>query len=146
MIRKHFFLLTFLYLQFTACNTINGANKKAEYYYYPARNVYYDVSNAQFIYSVNGGKTWEIFKKDITTDPATLGAKHVIYSETEPWQNNDADVKQYNGKIYSITDEDTTTQDIVSDKKIIKKITTAEPATKEKKPGFFKRLFGKKNK
>jgi hypothetical protein len=144
---RNFLFIVFLSLHLFACNN-NDAAKKFEYYYYPARNIYYDVANAEFVYSVNGGKTWETFKKDLGKDPATLGSREIIYSDSQqPWDSNEADIKKYNGKLFNVGDEDTTVQaNGVSDKKIIKKTNpvTIEPK-KEKKPGFFKRLFGKKN-
>ncbi len=139
-------LILFLCFNFFACNNTGNA-KKFEFYYYPARNIYYDVTNAEFIYSVNGGKTWDTFKKDLSKDPATLGSREIIYSDSQqPWDSNEAHLKQYNGKLFSVRDEDTTAQaNVISDKKIVKKASSANENKKEKKPGFFKRLFGKKN-
>ncbi len=141
-------LTLFFCISFIACNNVGGT-KKFQFYYYPARNIYYDVANAEFVYSVNGGKTWETFKKDLGKDPATLGSREIFYSDSQqPWNNNATDIEKYKGKLFSVADEDTTAQtDEISDKKIIKKpkpVTTTEPK-KEKKPGFFKRLFGKKD-
>lgn len=140
-------LTLFFCLGFVACNN-EGTAKKFQFYYYPARNIYYDVANTEFVYSVNGGKTWETFKKELGKDPATLGSREVIYSDSQqPWNNNAADIEKYKGKVFSVTDEDTTTQaSAASDKKIVKKTETETSNNKkEKKPGFFKRLFGKKN-
>jgi hypothetical protein len=100
------------------------------------------------VYSVNGGKTWETFKKELGKDPATLGSREIIYSDSQqPWNNNAADIEKYKGKIFSVSDEDTTAKtDAASDKKITKKTeSSTDKKKKEKKPGFFKRLFGKKN-
>lgn len=141
-------ILTLLFcLSFFACNNA-GSSKKFEFYYYPDRNIYYDVANAEFVYSVNGGKTWETFKKELGKDPATLGSREIIYSDSQqPWNNNAADIEKYKGKIFSVSDEDTTAKaDAASDKKITKKTeSSTDKKKKEKKPGFFKRLFGKKN-
>ena len=129
-----------------SCN--KGAHQKFEFIYYPARNIYYDVTNAEFVYSVNGGKTWETFKKDLDKDPATLGSREVIYSNSmQPWDSNETHIKLYNGHLFSVADEDTTAlSSKISDKKTIKKAKPVTESTKkEKKPGFFKRLFGKKN-
>ncbi len=149
MIRLNVFFIALFCFGCIACNDA-GTGKKFEFYYYPARNIYYDVTNTQFIYSINGGKTWEIFKKELGKDPATIGSREVIYSDSQqPWTHNAADIKQYNGKLFGVADEDTTAQlqtEAVSDKKIIKKAKpVADESKKEKKPGFFKRLFGKKN-
>lgn len=146
MIRLNVFFIALICFGCLACNNNNA--KKFQFYYYPARNIYYDVTNAQFVYSVNGGKSWEVFKKDLSKDPATLGSREVIYSNSpQPWDSNASDLKKYNGKLFSVADEDTTAQtDIVSDKKIIKKPKQViEEPKEEKKPGFFKRLFGKKH-
>lgn len=144
-------ILAVFFFGLMACNDTAGT-KKFEFYYYPARNVYYDVANTQFLYSVNGGKTWQSFKKELGKDPATLGSREVIYSTTQhPWYTNADDIQKYGGKIFSIADEDTTAQaEAVAEKKIVKKTSSSTTNTtnnkKEKKPGFFKRLFGgKKN-
>ena len=140
-------LTLFFCITIIACNNMGG-EKKFQFYYYPARNIYYDVANAEFVYSVNGGKTWETFKKELSKDPATLGSREIIYSDSQqPWDSNEADIKKFNGKLFTVAEEDTTTQtDVASDKKIIKKqAVETNNNKKEKKPGFFKRLFGKKN-
>lgn len=136
---------------FFACNN-SAVDKKLKFYYYPSRSIYYDVANTQFVFSVNGGKSWEVFKKELGNEPATLGSKIVFYSDsTQPWLNNAENVKTYNGKVYNIADADTSMQsDEASNKKIakVKPVTPSQDDTapkKEKKPGFFKRLFGKKN-
>lgn len=130
----------------------NGIGKKQfEFYYYPSKNVYYDVANNQYTYSLNGGKTWNSFKPKNNNEPATLGNKQVIYSDSQqPWNMNQVHRKEYNGISITIADVDTASQatDVVSDKKIIVKKpklnVDEEPKQEEKKPGFFKRLFGRK--
>ena len=145
MIKFTIFCIAFLGLNLTACNN-SASEKKFEFYYYPARNVYYDVANTQFVYSINGGKSWDTFKKNITADPATLGSRQIIYSDSpQPWDSNQAHIRLYNGKLFNVKDQDTAGQtSIISNKKIIKKAKQAEGSEPEKKPGFFKRLFGGK--
>ena len=83
--------------------------------------------------------------KDVTT----LGNKEIIYSNTpEIWADNDAHIKQYNGHTINITGDDSLLQNNLAAERSVKKVkttvTTPDKKT-EKKPGFFKRLFGKKN-
>lgn len=136
---------------FTSCNEITSGNKQFEFYYYPSRNVYYNVAANQYTYSINGGKTWNTFKPKNNMQPATLGSRQIVYSDDEqPWKLNELHRKQYNGKLISLEDADTVTQaGFVTEKKITvkkPKLNVEEPKKEEKKPGFFKRLFGGKKK
>ena len=149
---KQFFSHCFFILILASCNQINVGNKKLQFYYYPSKNVYYDVANNQYTYSIDGGKTWNIFTSKTNSEPATLGSKQVIYSDdAQPWKLNQVHRKEYNGTLISIADADTIAQqrDVISDKKIIvkkPKLNVDEPAKEEKKTGFFKRLFGGRKK
>ncbi len=135
-----------------SCDETGFGKKQFEFYYYPSKNVYYDVANSQYTYSVDGGKTWNLFKSKTNAESATLGNKQIIYSDDEqPWKLNQVHRKQYSGTLISIAGADTTTQqqDVVSNKKItVKKpaLNVEAPAKEEKKEGFFKRLFGGKKK
>lgn len=40
-----------------------------EFYYYPQKNVYYDVEKNNFYYSLNGGKTWDSITNTSGNDP-----------------------------------------------------------------------------
>ena len=140
--------ITFLFLiTATSCNETGFIKKQFVFYYYPSKNVYYNVANNQYTYSVDGGRTWYSFKPTSNTEAATLGGKQIINSDNEqPWNINEIHRKQYNGTLISVADADSIAQpDVVSDKKIITKkpkLNVEEPPKKEKKPGFFKRLFG----
>ena len=138
-----------------ACN--NGHNDPAfEFYYYPARNVYYDVSNSRYIYSLNGGSTWDTLYKKAEAGSTTLGKKEIIYSRVaNPWDSNDVHIKRYGGYLIDVPSIDSNTAEaiVVSERKPAIKAKSVTPATannsennkSEKKPGFFKRLFGKKH-
>ena len=147
LISLFIFLLNFM--MFAACN--NAAQKQSEFYYYPARNVYYDVANSLYFYSLDGGKTWDSLYVKTNSEPSTLGNKQIIYSNvSEIWKNNEAHINQYGGKLFSLNDGDSTNSQssLAADRKIKKaKPKVVVPDKKpEKKPGFFQRLFGKKNK
>ncbi len=133
-----------------SCNEAGLGKKQFEFYYYPSKNVYYDVANNQYTYSVDGGKTWNNFKPNTSTEFATLGSRQTVYSDDEqPWKLNQVHRKEYNGTLLSIADADTVAQqqDVITDKKIIvkkPKLNVDQAPQEEKKPGFFKRLFGGK--
>ena len=141
-------LTAFIFLiPVTACNETSFEKKQFEFYYYPSKNVYYDVANNQYTYSVDGGKNWNFFKPASSAEPSALGGKQIIHSDNEqPWKINEIHRKQYNGTLISIADADTVTQtDVITDKKIVikkPKINVEEVPKEEKKPGFFRRLFG----
>jgi hypothetical protein len=131
------------------CSCNNITQKNFEFFYYPSKNVYYDVTNSLYLYSLDGGKTWDSLSVKAAKEPATLGSKQIIYASTpEVWKDNQQHINQYNGRAINITDSDSSSKNnLAADRKIRKPkaaitITNKQP---EKKPGFFKRLFGKKN-
>lgn len=124
--------------------------KEYEFYYYPEKNIYYDVVNKEYIYSLDGGQTWDSLFVAAEKEPATLGTKRILHSNQHSiWLNNAEHIQQFNGRAVNVLASDTTAsnQALVAERKIKKTVTT-QPQKKEpeKKPGFFKRLFGKKNK
>jgi hypothetical protein len=145
------FLLCFVIL--FSCDTIT--QKQFEFIYYPSRNVYYDVANKLYFYSLDGGTTWDSLQVTRTNQPAIPGPQQTIYSTTpDIFANNAQHIKQYNGTLIDIngTYTDSINGELVAERKIKKvKATpaivenTGEEKKTEKKPGFFKRLFGKKN-
>jgi hypothetical protein len=83
-------LLLFILLS-TATSLAVDAQKK--FYYYPASNVYYDLSQKQYVYL--DGSNWT----PVRSLPAGLNvgrSKYVVYSQTpEVWNQNAAHVKKY---------------------------------------------------
>jgi len=133
-----------------SCNTTT--QKEFEFYYYPARNVYYSVTNNLYFYSLDGSKTWDSVSAYADKEPVTLGSKQIIYSTTpEIWLANKEHVNQYKGQLINVIDNDSSLaqNNSVAERKIKKVIqppVTGPEKKPEKKPGFFQRLFGKKNK
>jgi hypothetical protein len=131
-----------------SCNEINN-DTKFEFYYYPSKNVYYDVSNAEYLYSLNGGENWDTLHKKMESEPATLGVKQIIYSNTkEILDSNESHRRLYGGNLVNIltADSSLSENDVVTERKFPRKpkpVATVSKKT-EKRPGFFKRLFGKK--
>ncbi|MFT4153736.1 hypothetical protein [Parafilimonas sp.] len=135
-------------LMASSCNSV--LQKDYEFHYYPEKNIYYDVGNKEYIYSLDGGQTWDSLFVASGKEPATLGNKQVLHSESHAiWLNNAQHVQQYNGHIINVLASDTAVlnQGLAAERKVKRTVNPA-PQNKEpeKKPGFFKRLFGKKNK
>jgi hypothetical protein len=142
-----FFILITASVAFSSCNKIT--QKKFEFFYYPQLNVYFDVAAREYFFSLDSGKTWDSVYSNTNAEPATLGNKQILYSDTHAiWDSNEEHLKQYNGHAINIIYSDTVsvTQDEVTDRKTKKiKSVTADTKQPEKKPGFFQRLFGKKH-
>jgi hypothetical protein len=130
--------------------------QEVKFYYYPRTNVYFDVDKKNYIYSLDGGKSWGIVNNSIDKEPATLGKRVVIYSTTDSiWKENEAHRSQYSGTSYNIIREDNiaSTAGIVTERKAVyksprpKTVTRKTPAQKpEKKRNFFEKIFGKNKK
>lgn len=142
------FYLSMYCIMMLSCDNIG--QKKFEFFYYPERNIYYDVTNSMYLYSLDGGKTWDSvnIKNNADVTP-TIGTKRIVYSTTsEIWLDNASHIKQFNGHIINITGNDSLLQNNLAAERRVKKVkaTVSDSSKKtEKKPGFFKRLFGKKN-
>ena len=141
------FFLSLCSVIILSCN--DTTPKKFEFYYYPSRNVYYDVTNSLYLYSLDGGKTWDSLQVNSNKEPATLGTKRIVYSTShDVWKDNAQHIHEFNGQVINITGNDSSSlqTDLAADRKMKKAKTPAINTPKpEKKPGFFKRLFGKKN-
>lgn len=128
-----------------------------EFYYYPQKNVYYDVEKNNFYYSLNGGKTWDSITNTSGNDPGTLGKKVIIRSLVEEvYKDNETHRNLYKGKLYNFIYADTALASAapeVNERKVIKKGNTTEviPIPEEDKPKkglkkFLNKIFGKHNK
>ncbi len=74
-----------------SCRNNKQDEKKDDYefYYYPEKNVYYDVEKKNFFYSLDGGKTWDSTINPSGNDPGTLGKKVIIRSLGEVYNDNE---------------------------------------------------------
>lgn len=69
-----------------------------KFYYYPKLNVYYDAAQNNFVYTVDGGVTWQTKKPTNTNLPEKLGKKVTIYSpDPDAWIYNSQHRQQYKG-------------------------------------------------
>ena len=139
-----------------SCRDNKQEEKKDDYefYYYPEKNVYYDVEKKNFFYSLDGGKTWDSTINPSGNDPGTLGKEVIIRSLGEVYNDNETHRNLYNGKLYNIINLDTrqvTTAPEVSERKVQKKRTTAiiprqEDKLKKGLKKFLDKIFAKRKK
>ncbi|MBA2562058.1 MAG: hypothetical protein H0V14_03955 [Chitinophagaceae bacterium] len=144
--------LGFIGINLSCNNNYNEA--QPSFYYYPKVNVYYDATRANYIYSLDSGKTWDSMDDKLNKAPTTLGKEVIIDSPvSEVWKANEMHRKLYGGTLLNIISADT---GIVVKKAASKKVTqinktnidTTNTEASQKKPrkGFFRKIFGKKNK
>jgi hypothetical protein len=136
------------------CNNKNPKEEKHEFYYYPGKNIYYNVANGTFIYSLDGAKTWGVMYGDVN-DSTSLGRKEVVYASTDSvWKDNEAHRKTFGGTLYNISAavDSINNTGVVAERKTIKKGSKKRVAKKaivekgKKQPirNFFRKIFGKK--
>lgn len=78
-------------------------NHKFKFYYFPETNMYYDTKKRQYIYTVDGGKTWSFMSRSTEEIPELLGEKVVIRSkEPNVWLQNEQHRSKYNGVLTDI--------------------------------------------
>lgn len=138
----------------TSCKS-NSKDSEAGFYYYPLKNVYYDLEKKIFLYSLDSAKTWRSVANASSDEPVTLGEK-VILNKTggEVFKNNEEHRKLYAGKLFHIIKSDTTlsTSPEVTERKDLEatRIASARSNNLKGKPKkgikkFFEKIFGKKN-
>jgi len=132
-----------------SCESFQQKKEGNEYYYFPDKNLYYDVSRAVYLFSLDSGKTWDSLPGNSESIPPVLGDKQVLYSNTDPvWANNESDRAQYNGQLYNVVNE-LSLKHAETDAKVTKaKPSGTQPQKERKRPikKFFEKIFGKKNK
>jgi len=134
----------------TSCRQTGQREEKEnmKFYYYPGKNVYYNPGKKSFIYSLNGGKNWDIIRNIVDEEPQTLGEKIIIYSDNNDiFKDNVAHRKMYDGRLYNIITPDTVLLSAaaeVAERKVQKKVTAIKPAEdEEKQVKGLKKLFNK---
>lgn len=130
---------------------------EGKFYYYPKTNVYFDVAKNNYIYSLDGGKTWGNIKNISDKEPATLGKRVVMSSAVDSiWNQNAIHRKQYAGTLYNIINDDNKIASVgseVTERRGVHKSSKARASTykpyqrkPEKKRTFFEKVFGKNKK
>lgn len=98
-------IFVLIMMGFAAKELLSPRNTKTEpeasgfkFYYYPKLNVYYDATQNNFVYTVDGGVTWQTKKPTSTDLPEKLGEKITIYSpDPDAWIYNSKHRQQYKG-------------------------------------------------
>jgi hypothetical protein len=156
MVRVAVLVIIIINLAFvsTGCDRPENSAKHT-FYYYPDKNIYYDVSHQRFLYSLDEARTWQTFAPPQNGDTATLGRKIVIAaSDSVVYANNEAHRKLYGGSLYKYATENAAisvnTPEVTERKVPVKKtlITPAKTEEKQKKGigKFIANLFGKHKK
>jgi hypothetical protein len=136
-----------------SCTNNNSNEAQSSLYYYPKVNVYYDAVRANYIYSLDSGKTWDSMVDKLNKVPTILGKEVIIDSPVnDVWKANELHRKLYGGTLLNIISADT---GIVVKKAPQKKVTLINKAntdtikinvdTPKRRKGFFRKIFGKKN-
>lgn len=118
-----------------------------KFYYYPKLNVYYDATQDNFVYSVDGGVSWQTKRPLDQRVPDQLSDKVVFYSPVpNAWIYNAEHRDQYKGVLSNFVVQKEDTAQVVVDT-LSKKEDTHQrkkvvevPSEEKKKGGFFKRL------
>jgi hypothetical protein len=75
-------------------------NRQNTFYYYPEWNAYYDTRHKNYIYSIDGGKTWDTITNSSNNIAQTLGQKIVLHSNSDQiWLDNAAHRSLYSGEL-----------------------------------------------
>ena len=148
------FFLCLVLLANTGCKNDGNSDGKLKFYYYPEKNVYYNVENSNYLYSLNGGKSWDSLKMNEAKETKALGKREVIYSETpQVWRSNMQHLKSYNGNSFAIAGygaaNELMAEDVVSEKKVVRSgpVVRKGSSQKKEKKGigkFIDNIFGKK--
>jgi hypothetical protein len=75
-------------------------NRQNTFYYYPEWNAYYDTRHKNYIYSIDGGKTWDTITNSSNNIAQTLGQKIVLHSNSDKiWLDNAEHRSLYSGEL-----------------------------------------------
>lgn len=78
---------------FTTFNT-----GRHQFYYFPDLNVYYNLQENSFIYTIDGGQSWLFMKATTGSSFSSFGRKIILTSRvSDIWKNNEAHRNKYYG-------------------------------------------------
>ena len=151
-VMTHVALILNLVVFFMSCDNTKD-NLKFRFYYYPQQNLYYDIKNQKFYYSLNAAKSWKEYFSAINNDAETLGHKIEIASDDSViYASNREHVKLYGGQVYDYNLQNTALVGVseVNERKVTKKVPVVKPKimVKQKKGigKFIDKIFGKDKK
>lgn len=146
----------FLFITGASCINNSGPQEDDELYYFPDKNVYYDVRKAHYYYSLDGLKTWDSLAFNGTDYGKALGIRIPVQRPGEQaWANNDSLRKVHNGVVLNMVNGRTLWIQKRDSLKNIKPVVVskARPEVVEDEPEeapkkglkkFFNKIFGKK--
>jgi hypothetical protein len=93
-----FVFLSSILAGFFIKNSRSAAKKTFTFNYYPEVNVYYDYSQSNLLYTLDGGKSWTKVHRHKDSLPATLGKAVTFQSPVaDSWTQNAAHRATYSG-------------------------------------------------
>lgn len=137
---------------FTAlsCGRTSGSiSADHAFYYYPEQNLYYDVSSSKYLYSLDGGRSWDSSVMNRGKEPVVYGKKITIASKSpEIWKFNAEHRKLYNGSLLNFNNDESGSQQVAdaTEKKIQSSKSRSAGSKEVKKPkkrSFLDKVFGK---
>jgi hypothetical protein len=106
-----------------------------KFYYYPRLNAYYDLQRNDFVYTLDGGKTWQTKKPTTSALPEKLSKKVMITGPVpDVWRFNEEHRQKYDGVRSDYITEGQTAKAIVPESKVVKKTTTPPGDSHHVKP------------
>jgi len=142
-----------------SCKRKDSSATENDLYYFPEKNIYYDVKTANYYYSLDSARSWDSMNYTGADFGAALGAKISLKKKGKnPWSNNDSLRKVYHGRVLNLVNHRTSLIARADSLSRIKPIVVIKPKSTGKedtvevqeeppKKGlkkFFNKLFGKK--
>lgn len=114
------------------------------------------MARGNYLYSLNGGKTWDSLHLKTEKENEELGERKVVYNDTHDiWKSNNAHLQSFNGVALNIAGyglgNELTAKDEVVERKMVRRTTAPGSVEREKKEKkglgrLINNIFGKKKK
>lgn len=84
-------------------SNVSNTKETYRYYYYPHQNMYYDIANKNFVYSLDGGRSWQQKRIENRHIVDRLGNKVAINDTSlQPWLINAEHARLYGGIVHNL--------------------------------------------
>lgn len=139
-----------------SCKSNKSQLPEDTFYYFPEKNIYYDINRSNYYYSLDSAKSWDSLAFDGKDFGSALGTKiPVSRPDNVPWAKNDSHRRAYKGVLINLVNSQTlllAKEDslrrmppvAVTKPRPLEVKEIAEEAPKKGLKRFFNRLFGKK--
>jgi hypothetical protein len=84
--------------------TFKTAQRMHKFYYYPELNVYYNVQERSFLYSVDGGKSWSAMLENEDSHNVIGKQVMLLSSVPEVWKKNEEHRHKYGGYLVNLVE------------------------------------------